>query len=129
MERGAISPEGVAVVEGIVGRLPDLVPEEGPHRIHGDLWNGNVIWTHDAGCCVIDPAAHGGHRETDLAMLDVFGLPHLERVLAAYDEAAPLAPGWRDRVQLHQIHPLLVHVVLFGGGYVGQALDAAQAYR
>ena len=60
----------------------DLVPEEGPRRLHGDLWNGNVIWTHDAGCCVIDPAAHGGHRETDLAMLALFGLPHLPRVLA-----------------------------------------------
>ena len=64
---------------------------------------------------LIDPAAHGGHREADLAMLALFGAPHLERVLAAYDEAAPLADGWRDRVLLHQVHPLLLHAVLFGG--------------
>ena len=57
------------------GRFADLVPEEGPRRLHGDLWNGNVIWTHDGGCCVIDPAAHGGHRETDLAMLAALRAP------------------------------------------------------
>ncbi len=73
---------------------------------------------------IIDPAAHGGHRETDLAMLALFGCPHLDAVLAAYDEAAPLAEGWRDRVGLHQLFPLLVHTVLFGGGYARQALRA-----
>ena len=63
---------------------------------------------------VIDPAAHGGHREADLAMLALFGAPHLEAILAAYDEHRPLAEGWRDRVGLHQLHPLLVHAALFG---------------
>ena len=74
---------------------------------------------------LLDPAAHGGHRETDLAMLALFGLPHLDRVLAAYDEAHPLGDGWRDRVALHQLHPLLVHATLFGAGYVMQAVGAA----
>src|SRR4029078_2588033 len=106
-DRGSIPPEGADVIASIVGRLPDLVPEEGPRRIHGDLWNGNVIWTHDAGCCVIDPAAHGGHRETDLAMLGLFGLPHLPRALAAYEEVSPLAEGWEDLVGADQLHPLL----------------------
>ncbi|ACQ82214.1 aminoglycoside phosphotransferase [Beutenbergia cavernae DSM 12333] len=77
---------------------------------------------------LIDPAAHGGHAETDLAMLALFGLPHLDTVLAAYDEASALAPGWRHRVALHQLHPLLVHAALFGGGYGRQAVDAARAY-
>ena len=95
-------------------------PAEPPARLHGDLWSGNVLWAPD-GAWLIDPAAHGGHRETDLAMLALFGCPHLDRVLAAYDEAAPLADGWRDRVPLHQLFPLLVHVVLFGRGYAAQA--------
>ena len=60
-------------------------------------------------------------------MLALFGCPHLDTVLAAYDEAAPLAPGWRDRVPLHQLFPLLVHVVLFGRGYAGQCVAAARA--
>jgi fructosamine-3-kinase len=84
------------------------------------LWSGGRGW-------LIDPAAHGGHRESDLAMLALFGAPHLERILSAYDEAYPLADGWRSRVPLHQIHPLLVHVCLFGGAYIGQLRAAARA--
>jgi fructosamine-3-kinase len=76
---------------------------------------------------VLDPAAHGGHRETDLAMLALFGAPQLDRILAVYDEAAPLAPGWRQRVGLHQLFPLLVHAVLFGSGYGTSAGAAARA--
>jgi fructosamine-3-kinase len=98
-----------------------------PCRIHGDLWSGNVLWTPD-GVHLIDPAAHGGHRETDLAMLALFGLPHLDRVLRAYDEVHPLADGWKDRVGLHQLHPLLVHAVLFGGSYTAQAVAIARRY-
>jgi fructosamine-3-kinase len=127
-DRGAVSPEGAAVIEGIIGRLPGLVPEEGPRRLHGDLWNGNVIWTHESGSCVVDPAAHGGHRETDLAMLALFGLPQLPRVLQAYEEVSRLAEGWEDRVGLHQLHPLLVHACRFGGGYGARAAEVASRY-
>ena len=115
------------MIERVCDRLPELAgPPEPPARLHGDLWSGNVLWSTD-GAWLIDPAAHGGHRETDLAMLALFGCPHLDTVLAAYDEAAPLAPGWRDRVPLHQLFPLLVHVVLFGRGYAGQCVAAARA--
>ena len=72
------------------GEYDDLSDE--PCRIHGDLWSGNVVWARD-GVHLIDPAAHGGHRETDLAMLGLFGLPHLERVLRAYDEATGSRTG------------------------------------
>ena len=101
-------------------------PTEPPARLHGDLWSGNVLWAPD-GAWLIDPAAHGGHRETDLAMLALFGCPHLDHVLAAYDETAPLADGWRARVPTHQLFPLLVHVVLFGRSYTAQAVAAARA--
>ena len=60
---------------------------------------------------MIDPAAYGGHREADLAMLSLFGLPHLPRVLDAYAEVSPLADGWEERLPLHQLFPLLVHAV------------------
>ncbi len=124
-DRDAITVEQGEVVEGIVRRLADLVPDEAPSRLHGDLWNGNVVWTHDGGCCVIDPAAHGGHRETDLAMLALFGLAHLPRVLQAYEEVSPLADGWEDRVGVHQLFPLLVHACVFGGGYGARAAEVA----
>jgi fructosamine-3-kinase len=127
-DAGTFGPSEAALFDRVCehlteGRYDD--PPELPARLHGDLWSGNVLWCPD-GVRLVDPAAHGGHRETDLAMLALFGLPGLERVLAAYDEATPLAAGWRDRVALHQLHPLLVHVVLFGGGYVAQAVQAAR---
>jgi len=98
------------------GRWDDGEP---PARLHGDLWAGNVIWT-ERGATLVDPAAHGGHRETDLAMLALFGLPFLDDVLAAYDATWPLRRGWQRRVGLHQLYPVGVHVLLFGGHYVTQ---------
>ncbi|MGR0220440.1 fructosamine kinase family protein [Agromyces sp. ZXT2-6] len=100
--------------------------DESPARIHGDLWNGNVLWSAD-GVVLIDPAAHGGHRETDLAMLQLFGCPFLEDVLEAYDRAAPLRSGWRERVPVHQLHPLAVHAAGHGRGYGVALADAAEA--
>ncbi|TDC12370.1 fructosamine kinase [Actinomadura bangladeshensis] len=117
----------VRLVERVMAGIEDLAgPPEPPSRIHGDLWSGNVQWT-DGRALLIDPAAHGGHRETDLAMMALFGTPHLETVLAAYDDAAPLADGWRSRVPLHQLHPLLVHVALFGASYRASLVAAARA--
>ncbi|MCD4523898.1 fructosamine kinase family protein [Nocardioides sp. cx-173] len=127
-DRGAVTDADAAAVEAVVGRLPALLPEEPPARLHGDLWNGNVLWGQDGQVWVIDPAAYGGHREVDLAMLSLFGLPHLPRVLDAYDEATPLADGWEDRLGLHQLFPLLVHACLFGGGYGTRAAETAARY-
>ncbi|WP_380172680.1 fructosamine kinase family protein [Kineococcus sp. DHX-1] len=127
-DAGHLTAADAEVVDAVCERLlaGDLPGEpSAPARLHGDLWSGNVLWSSD-GAVLIDPAAHGGHPETDLAMLALFGLPHLDRVLAAHAEAASLAPGWRRRVPLHQLHPLLVHTVLFGGGYAGQAVRAAR---
>ena len=83
------------------------------------------MWTAD-GVVLIDPAAHGGHRETDLAMLQLFGCPHLSEVLAGYESVRPLRDGWRARVALHQLYPLLAHVALFGSGYARQTENAAR---
>ena len=125
---GDLAPDEQAVVSRVCDRVADLAgPSEPIARLHGDLWSGNVLWGIDDRVWLIDPAAHGGHRETDLAMLALFGLPHLDVVLAAYDESWPLADGWRDRVPLHQLFPLLVHAVLFGGHYGRQTAAAARA--
>jgi fructosamine-3-kinase len=102
----------------------DFDDDDPPARLHGDLWSGNVMWT-PGGAVLIDPAAHGGHRETDLAMLALFGCPHFATVIEGYQAHRPLREGWRDRVGLHQLYPLLVHIVLFGGGYARQTTAAA----
>jgi fructosamine-3-kinase len=123
----ALSPGDVRLVEQVIENITALAgPAEPPARIHGDLWSGNVLWSAGRGW-LIDPAAHGGHRETDLAMLALFGAPHLDRIIAAYQEVTPLAGGWRARVPLHQLHPLLVHVALYGASYRARTVEAARA--
>ena len=127
-DRDRIGADDAAAVESVVRRIGELAgPDEPPARLHGDLWSGNLVWGPEGRVHVVDPAAAGGHRESDLAMLALFGCPHLGRVLDAYDEAAPLADGWEDRVALHQLHPLLVHACLFGSGYGARAGDAARS--
>ncbi len=126
-DNGSLSGADVSLVEAVAARAGELAgPPEPPSRLHGDLWSGHVLWSGGRGW-LIDPAAHGGHRETDLAMLALFGAPHLDVILHTYGQAAPLAAGWRDRVPLHQLHPLLVHVCLFGASYAGQLRAAARA--
>ncbi|MEU6683119.1 fructosamine kinase family protein [Streptomyces sp. NPDC046832] len=128
VDEGTLRSGEAVVVERLCERLPELVgPAEPPARLHGDLWSGNVLWAADGHVRLIDPAAHGGHRETDLAMLRLFGCPCLERVLDGYQEVAPLADGWAERVGVHQLFPLLVHAVLFGRGYAEQALAVARS--
>jgi fructosamine-3-kinase len=127
-ERGALTSAGVTAVERVCTRLEELVgPAEQPARLHGDLWSGNVHAGADGRPWLIDPSAYGGHREVDLAMLRLFGAPS-ERVFAAYEEVAPLAEGWQERVSLWQLLPLLVHAVLFGGSYRAAAERVAKSY-
>ena len=124
---GALTGPDTRLVEEVVRRIGELAgPPEPPRRIHGDCWSGNVLWSGGRGW-LIDPAAQGGHRETDLAMLALFGAPFLDRILDAYQEVAPLAEGWRSRIPLHQLHPLLVHACLFGSSYRESVLAAARA--
>jgi fructosamine-3-kinase len=117
-----------AAIDSVLARCRagDFDDDDQPARLHGDLWSGNVMWTAD-GVVLIDPAAHAGHRETDLAMLALFGCPHYDAILAGYQQVRSLKPGWRNRIGLHRLFPLLAHVVLFGGGYARQTHAAARA--
>jgi fructosamine-3-kinase len=118
------------VFEAVARRLARGEFDDGapPARIHGDLWSGNIAWTAGGGV-LIDPAAHGGHRETDLAMLALFGCPHWDFVIGGYLAQHRLDAEWPKRVALHQLHPLMVHAVLFGGDYVHRAVELARRYR
>lgn len=127
-QRDALSNSGVRAVERVCERMGRLAgPPEPPARLHGDLWTGNVLADQQGRPWLIDPSVYGGHREVDLAMLRLFGAPS-ERVFDAYQELSPLADGWRERVELWQLLPLLVHAVLFGGSYGGAAERVAQTY-
>jgi fructosamine-3-kinase len=117
-----------AALEDLAGRLADVFPTtEPPSRLHGDLWAGNRLVGADGRSWLIDPAAHGGHREFDLAMMRLFSGFGAD-CFAAYEEAFPLEPGWPERVALHQLAPLAVHAIKFGGSYVRATADALRQY-
>jgi len=123
-ERRAMAAGDVKRLERVAGRLTAFgAAAEPPARLHGDLWAGNRMVDAAGRSWLIDPAAHGGHREFDLAMMRLFG-GFDERCHAAYREATPLAPGWEARVPLHQLAPLAVHAIKFGGGYARATGDA-----
>lgn len=117
VDRGALGPAEITRVEAVVSAL-DSSWDEPPSRIHGDLWPGNLLWGADGQCWLVDPAAHGGHRETDLAYLRLWGgAPHLELILAAYADVWPPAPGWLERMPVHQLSMYLLHTALFGEAF------------
>jgi fructosamine-3-kinase len=126
-EGGALAPSTIADLERVAGRLDAFDTGEPPARLHGDLWAGNRLVDAGGHSWLIDPAAHGGHREFDLAMMRLFGGFGVE-CFAAYADVYPLAPGWEGRVALHQIAPLVVHAIKFGGGYVSAATGAIELY-
>ena len=107
----------------VSGYFDDDAP---PSRIHGDLWGGNVLFD-PRGAVMIDPAAHGGHAETDLAMLSLFGVPYLAHIIDGYQSVAPLRPGWQQRVPVHHLHPLAVHAAGHGRSYGVKLTRAAHA--
>jgi fructosamine-3-kinase len=116
--------DAMPAVDRLSARLPELVgPPEPAARLHGDLWGGNLVVDRAGRPWLVDPAPYGGHREIDLAMMRLFG-GFGRRSFAAYDEAFPLSEGHEARVALYQLYPLLVHTLLFGGGYAHQAMAA-----
>jgi fructosamine-3-kinase len=117
VDAGLLVKEDARQLDRLCTQLPTLFPEEAPSLLHGDLWSGNFLTGPDGTAWVIDPAVYYGHREMDLAMTRLFG-GFDERFYASYHETYPLQAKWEERVRIAQLYPLLVHVNLFGEGYV-----------
>jgi fructosamine-3-kinase len=128
VELGRLDRAALDLVERLAGRGEELCgPLERPALLHGDLWGGNRLVDVAEANWLIDPAVYWGHREIDLAMMQLFG-GFAASTFEAYEEAFPLAPGWRERVDWYQLPPLLVHAILFGGSYGAAALDVLRRY-
>lgn len=126
-QRGRLPAAERDLHERVLVRLDELLPAEStPSLIHGDLWAGNVLWT-TRGPGLVDPACAYADREMEFGISTLFG-GLAEPALAAYLEAWPLAPGWRDRNPLYQLYHLLNHALLFGGHYAGEARRIAARY-
>jgi fructosamine-3-kinase len=116
LERGLLHAHEAELAEALCSRLGSLIPAERPALLHGDLWKGNFMSISDGSPAIFDPSVYYGHREMDLAMTLLFG--GFEREFyETYESAFPLHPGWRERTELFQLYPLLVHLLLFGGHY------------
>lgn len=125
---GRMDAANVRRVEALAQRLPELVPAQPASLVHGDLWSGNAISDAFGAPALIDPAAHFGWAEAELAMTALFGA-FPEAFYRAYQETRPLELGWRERFDLYNLYHLLNHLNLFGGSYLGEALAVLRRYR
>jgi protein-ribulosamine 3-kinase len=116
-----------SLFQGLFKKLPSLLPAEKPALLHGDLWGGNLITNSTGLPCLIDPAVYYGNREAEIAFTTLFG-GFSDRFYEAYNHALPMSSGFEKRYDLYNLYPLLVHVNLFGGGYVSQVVSILRAF-
>jgi fructosamine-3-kinase len=126
-EKGKLEVSTVKTIEKICARLSEIFPAEPPSLLHGDLWSGNYLCTINSEPCVYDPAVYYGHREMDIAMMQLFGGFHSD-CLKAYQEIYPLEKSWKQRVDICNLYPLLVHTILFGGSYGKQVKNITMPF-
>ncbi|UTW64050.1 fructosamine kinase family protein [bacterium SCSIO 12741] len=127
IDSGQISTQEMPIFSRIFDRLEQWFPAEAPSLLHGDLWSGNFLINGQGHAYLIDPAIYYGHREVDIAMTQLFG-GFTQEFYRGYQEEFPLESGFVERIDLANLYPLLVHVNLFGGGYVHQVIQAAKKF-
>ena len=127
VNQGDVNYVEAKIFDSLFLKLDELIPKEKPALLHGDLWSGNFLVGPAEEAVLIDPAVYYGHREMDLAMMHLFG-GFSPKLFDAYHEIYPLENGWKDRVELNQLYPLLVHVNLFGRSYWDRVKKIVEGY-
>ncbi len=127
VNNGKMSNIQAMEVEKIYTQLPNILNIEPPSLTHGDLWSGNFMINQFGQPVIIDPAVCFANRETDLAMTLLFG-GFDQKFYEAYQAAWPTSPNLDERIAIYQLYPLLIHVNLFGGGYLSQVLQRIRQF-
>lgn len=126
-DQGRLSSADIKSASQLCLKLDDLFPAEPPALLHGDLWSGNYMTGNSGEPVLIDPAVYFGHREMDLGMTRLFG-GFDDRMYESYQDVYPLQKGWQQRMECSQLYPVLVHAVLFGGGYVSRVKEILKRF-
>lgn len=127
VKKGLMEASDISLFEKLFDQLDNIFPNEAPSLIHGDLWSGNIMSNIDGNPVIIDPSVSYSHREMDLAMTTLFG-GFSDEMYSSYHNSFPLERGWRSRLEICQLYPLLVHVLLFGGGYIQKVREIVRGY-
>ncbi|MCX6285387.1 MAG: fructosamine kinase family protein [Bacteroidetes bacterium] len=127
IQKSLIDTSAEKLFEKLYLRLSELLPEEPACLVHGDLWSGNYIVSDDGKACLIDPAVYYGNREVDIAMSTLFG-GFSPEFYTSYHEEYPLIQGWKERLDLYNLYPLLIHLNLFGSSYLGSILSTLRRF-
>jgi protein-ribulosamine 3-kinase len=126
-DHAALSKQDLASADMFCKNLEQLMPNERPALVHGDLWSGNFMISENATAAIFDPAIYYGHREMDIGMTKLFGgFDH--SFYDAYNNTFPLEKDWEKRLAVSQLYPVLVHAVLFGGHYINQARETIHRF-
>ena len=126
-DQGLFEKKHCIWIEKLCQRLDELIPTYKPSLIHGDLWSGNLLMHTSGHPVLIDPAVYYGHPEMDWAMLSLFG-SYPEEAMDYYQNHYPLERGLNERIDIHQLYPLLVHLMLFGEGYLNGIESTLKKY-
>lgn len=122
-----LTPSQVRSFEGLYRQLSSIFPAQAPGLLHGDLWSGNFLCTEDQQPVLIDPAVYYGHPAMDMGITTLFG--GFDRTFYdSYFYHAPPAPGYREQWDVCNLYPLLIHLNLFGKGYLADILRTIECY-